>query len=115
MNLIDEVCRLFKGYDRYMKKFRVLVRGENFLINVDGVEQKHGFYTTRYIEAQDEEAAEYAVMDILRGDPKLAKGVLNDKSDPPMMYAEELEEIESFAGLPSPKTGFAFYPDEKKV
>ena len=61
-----------------MKKFRVFVRGENFLINLDDVKQKVGFYTTRFIEAQNEEAAEYAVMDMLREDPKLAKGVLND-------------------------------------
>ena len=45
-----------------MKKFRVFVRGENFLINLDGVNQKLGFYTTRYVEAEDEEAAESAVM-----------------------------------------------------
>lgn len=98
-----------------MKKFRVFVRGENFLINLDGVEQKVGFYTTRYAEAQDEEAAEYVVMDMLREDPKLAKGVLNDKSDPPMMYAEEVEEIESFEGLRLPGTGFVFYPAVKEA
>jgi hypothetical protein len=98
-----------------MKKFRVFVRGENFLINLNRVEQKFGFYTTRYVEARNEEAAEYAVMDMLRCDPKLRKGVLNDKSDPPMMYAVEVEEIDSFEGLPLPGTGFAFYPDEKEA
>lgn len=97
-----------------MKNFRVLVRGQNFLINLDDVDQKVGFYTTRFVEAQNQEAAEYAVMDMLRDDPKLAKGVLNDKSDPPMMYAEEVEEIDSFKGLQLPGTGFAFYPDEKE-
>ena len=97
-----------------MKKFRVLVRGENFLINVDDVEKKRGFYTVRFIEAQDEEAAEYAVMDMLRDDPKLTKGVLNDKSDSPMMYAEEVEEIDSFEGFPLQATGFVFYPDKKE-
>src|SRR5687768_6172626 len=98
-----------------MKKFRVFVRGENFLINLDDVEQKLGFYTTKYVEAQNEEAAEHIVMNMLRDDPKLAKGVLNDKSDPPMMYAEEVEEIESFEAVPLPGSGFAFYPDEKEA
>lgn len=96
-----------------MKKFRVFIRGENFLINLDGVEQKLGFYTTRYVEAHDEEAAEYLVMDMLRDDPKLAKGVLNDKADSPMMYAEEVEELASFEGRPFPGTGFAFYSEEE--
>jgi hypothetical protein len=31
-----------------------------------------------------------------------------------MMYAEEVEEIESFDGLPLRRTGFAFYPDEEE-
>jgi hypothetical protein len=97
-----------------MKKFRVFVRGENFLLNLDEVDQKLGFYTTRYVEAQNEEAAEYVVMNLLRGDPKLQKGVLNDRSDP-MMHAEKVEEIDSFDGLPLPGTGFAFYPDEKEA
>jgi len=98
-----------------MKKFRVFIRGENFLINLDGIEQKLGFYTTRYVEAQDEKAAEYIVMDMLREDPKLAQGVLNDKSDPPLMFAEEVEEVVSFEGRPFPRTGFAFYHDEKEA
>ena len=107
-----KIAPLLEGKS-HVKKFRVFVRGKNFLIKLDDVEKKLGFYTTRFVEAQNEEAAEYVVMDLLRGDPKLAKGVLNDKSDPPMMYAEEVEELDSFAGLPVPGQGFAFYPDEK--
>ncbi|HKY29836.1 MAG TPA: hypothetical protein VJM12_17985 [Pyrinomonadaceae bacterium] len=97
-----------------MKKYKVFVRGENFLINLDGVEQKMGFYTTRFVEAENEVAAEYAVMDILRSDPKLVQGVLNEKSDPPMMYAEEIEELKSMKGYPVPGAGFSFYPEETK-
>ncbi|MCM3870937.1 MAG: hypothetical protein ND895_09635 [Pyrinomonadaceae bacterium] len=95
-----------------MKKFKVFVRGENFLVNVDDVKKKLGFYTTRFVEAQDEEAAEYAVMDMLRGD--LAEQVLNDRSDSPMMYAEKVEELDSFAGFPVPGTGFSFYTDKEE-
>jgi hypothetical protein len=97
-----------------MKKFKVIVRGEGFLINIDDLDQKRGFYTVRFVEAQDAVAAEYAVMDMLRDDPKLTKGVLNDKSDPPMMYAEEVEEIDSFEGFPLKATGFVWYPEEKE-
>ena len=98
-----------------MKKFKVMVRGENFLLNLEGVEQKLGFYTTRFVEAQNEEAAEYDVMEMLRADPEFGKGVLNDKSDRPMMYAEEVEEIDSFEGVTLPGTGFAFYPEENEA
>ena len=72
-----------------MKKYRVFIRGENFLMNLDGMPQKLGFYTTRFVDAASEEAAENVVMDLLRGDSKLVNSVLNEGSDPPMMYAEE--------------------------
>lgn len=97
-----------------MKKYRVFVRGENFLMDVDSVNQMLGFYTTRFVEAEDEQAAEYAVMDSLRSDPKLVGSVLNEDTDPPMMFAEEIEELESFEGFPAPGTGFTFYPAESK-
>lgn len=97
-----------------MKRYKVFVRGENFLLNLDGENQKVGFYTTRFVEAENEEAAEYAVMDMLRDDPQLARSVLNESSDPPMMYADEVEELISFKGFPVPGTGFSFYPEEGK-
>lgn len=40
-----------------MKKYKVLVRGENFLFNVDGKPGKLGFYTTRFVEAKNEDDA----------------------------------------------------------
>ena len=97
-----------------MKKYRVFIRGENFLMDLDGAPQKLGFYTTRFVEAANEEAAENVVMDLLRGDSKLVNNVLNEGSDPPMMYAEEIEEVKSFNGFPAPGTGFTFYPEAGK-
>lgn len=94
-----------------MRKYKVFVRGENFLINFDGVSQKVGFYTTRFVEGEDEEAAEGAVMEMLRGDPTLVEVVLNEGADPPMMYAEEIEELKSFEGFPVPGTGFTFFAE----
>ena len=96
------------------KKYRVLVRGENFLLNLDGKNQKLGFYTTRFVEAPNEEEAEERAFAMLRNDPKLQKGVLNEKSDVPVMFAEEIVELGSFDGLKMPGTGFAFYPQERE-
>jgi hypothetical protein len=96
-----------------MKKYKVLVRGENFLMNLDGVNQKLGFYTTRFAEAENAEAAEHDVMDLLRNDPTLVERVLNEVSDPPMLYAEEIEELRSFEGFSVPGTGFSFFPKKE--
>jgi hypothetical protein len=95
-----------------MKKYKVLIRGENFLMRLDSIKQKLGFYTTRFVEASDEEEAEYAVMDLLR--VELASGVLNQETDTPMMYAEEIEELRSFDGHPFPGTGLAFFPMQER-
>ncbi len=92
-----------------LKKFKVFVRGENFLMNIDGVERRYGFYTTRFVEAQSEEEAELAVVNLLRNDPRLVQAVMNEKIDPPMMYAEEITELKSFGEYQVPGTGFSFF------
>ena len=103
-----------KGAMRNSKKYKVLVRGENFLMNLDGKNQRLGFYTTRFVEAQNEEGAEEKAIALLRDDPKLRSSVLNDQSDAPVMFAEEIVELTSFDGLKMPGTGFVFYPKESE-
>ena len=98
-----------------MKKYRVFVRGENFLMNFDNKDQKVGFYTTVFIEADNEEAAELNAVDLLRHDPKLVSNVLNAKADSPMMFVDEIEELDSFEGLHLPRLGFSFFTEEKET
>ena len=98
-----------------MKKYKVFVHGQNFLLNLDGKAEKVGFYTTRFVEAKDDHEAEMNAISTLRNDPSLREGVLNEKSDPPMLYVEEIAELDSFDGLTLPRTGFSFYTaDEAK-
>jgi hypothetical protein len=95
-----------------MKKYKVLVRGENFLINLEGEDQKLGFYTTAFVEGQDEEQAEQRAMALLRNDKEFRWSVLNEQSDAPMMFVDEIDELQSFEGLNLPRTGFSFFPEE---
>ncbi len=97
-----------------MKKYKVFIRGENFLMNVEGVKKKLGFYTARFVEANSEEEAGNAVMDMLRADLKFEKSALNDRSDSPVMYAQEIEELKSFDGYPYPGAGFIWFPSESE-
>ena len=92
-----------------IKKYKVIVRGENFLLKLDGKAGKVGFYTTRFIEALNDHEAEETAISGLRDDPTLRQVVLNEKSDAPMLFAEEIVELNSFDGLTLPGTGFSFY------
>ena len=95
-----------------MRKYKVTVEGVNFLIKVDTEITKLGFFTTRFVEAQDEHAAENQTMDMLRVELKTL--VENDKADSPMMFVEEIEELQSFGEFKVPGTGFTWYQDEGK-
>ena len=95
-----------------MKKYKVLVEGVNCLIAVDNEMGKYGFFTTRFVEAGNKDDAEARVIDMLRVELKTV--VQNEKSDPPMIFAEEIEELETFPEFNVPRTGFAWYPDERE-
>jgi hypothetical protein len=85
----------------------VRVEGRNFLLEFQDKIDKFGFYVTRTIEAANEKAAEFAAMDIIRAE--LKKIVKNERTDPPMMYLDELWEVEKFDGK---KEGYTFFPEE---
>jgi hypothetical protein len=95
-----------------LKKYRVFIRGENFLLKVDGTAGKVGFYTTRFVEARNDSEAEDTAVSTLRNDSSLRDIVLNEKSDPPMLFVEEIDELISFDGLTLPGTGLAFFAEE---
>jgi hypothetical protein len=95
-----------------MNKYRILIEGKNFIINIEGKNNKLGFITTRWVEARTEAEAEKSAIELIRNDPQLKDTVLNKKDDQPMLYAEEIVEIKSFEGVNPPGAGYGFYPQE---
>jgi hypothetical protein len=94
-----------------MSKYRVLMNGENFLLNFDGRPQKLGFYVTRFVDAADAEGAECAAVALLREDAALKGLVLNGRDDPPVLNADEVEEVEECDAEEHVDTGFSWYTD----
>ena len=97
-----------------MKKYMLMLKGRNFRIEIDGKLEKLGFYTTRWVEAQNPEDAELEALDLVRQDVSLKASVRNDRDDPPMIYLEELCEVERFEGINVPGAGYSFYPDKEE-
>ena len=98
-----------------MKKFRVFIRGENFFMKADGVVKRMGFYTTRYVEGVERDDAERRAIDSLRQLNRLRESLLNDPANPPLLFAEEIEEIDSFEGIESLEPGLVMFDDESTI
>jgi hypothetical protein len=94
-----------------MPHYRVELNGKNFLLTMDGKASRFGFLTSRFVQAQDTTQAELDAVQLIRGDPGLS-GVLNERSDPPMIYCEGIEEVEPFDPASVVQLGLIFYPEE---
>jgi hypothetical protein len=95
-----------------MKKFKVLVTGNNCFIREDEKPpRKYGFYTTAFVEVPNAEQAEAIAIELLRNDPKLRNACENDASDPPVIRVESIDEIASFDGCKLPRTGLALFEE----
>jgi len=92
-------------------RFRVLINGQNCWLNIEGKPQRTGFYTTRFVEAQDAEKAKAIAEEVIRVDSKLSDGLLNERNDPPVICAEEVEEVSTL----EPATGYAFYSEDEDI
>ena len=80
-------------------------------MRLSGEVKRFGFYTTRFVEASNSNKAEERALELIRNDPELRSQVLNTPHDPPMIYTEEMVEIEEDE-VPEVQRGFSFFPAE---
>lgn len=96
-----------------MKDFCVLIRGENFFVKLEDAARLYGFYTSRTVRAADHAGAEALAIESIRRDDRLRGMVLNDPSDPPRLFAEEITEASSSATTET--SGLAWFQDESTL
>jgi len=80
-----------------MTTFLVRLNGQNFLIDGDDGPRKKRFCSTRLVEAEDQDRAETLARELIINDPRFKNSVLNQESDPPMIYIESVSEISAMA------------------
>ncbi len=93
-----------------MKKYRILIQGKDFHIEVENGNPIIGFYTTRFVEAENPDEAELKAVDLIKNDNKLKNSMKKELNPKPMLFAKEIEELESFDEVDPPGEGYTFYP-----
>lgn len=98
-----------------MKKYQILVEGSNFFLKLSKKDiKKYGFYATRFVEAETPERAFEIVKDILRNQIK-REDIYNEEDNPPILYPNEIDEVECFDDIIIPGEGFTFFSEEGNI
>ena len=98
-----------------MKKWRILMKGTNFRMEFEeGTRsrvRRMGSVTNVFLTARTPREAELRAVAVVRRDKSLRNAVRNEVGDPPLLFADEIDEIASFKGCRRPRQGLAFYPE----
>jgi len=99
-----------------MKKFAVIVHGQNFLIQdqEDKFAALREFYIHAYPEAETAEAAEELALELVRELMKTRKMVRNAADNPPVLLIDECVEVAEWPECTRPLSGFVFIEGAKK-
>lgn len=89
------------------------VHGRNFRLSWQerrtSVTRITGFYTTRCVVAANPADAERQAIDLIRQDSNLRRSVKNSPTNPPLMFTVDIVEVDTFAPLKPPGTGYVFF------
>jgi hypothetical protein len=92
-------------------KYRVRVYGFDPASGQTAEGPRVGFWTTRYLEANDEAQAGDLAVRMVLSEERLAEVVKAEWRGQPVIRAEEVAEIESFDGIPTPGAGYTFFEE----
>ena len=95
-----------------MTTYLVRLTGQNFLMDGDRGPRKKRFYATRLVEAENPKRAETLALDIIRNDTRLQNTVLNEVSNPPIIYLKSVSEMSATAYDAQIRANALYWEDE---
>ena len=95
-----------------MKSYKVILEGFPITIEIDGERQRVSFVVTRFVEADDLEAARERAVRMVRSDPKLRRSTDAWEIEHMKVIVGRAEEI-PVDEVPGVQPGFAFFPFEE--
>ena len=97
-----------------MATYLVRLHGQNFLMGSDQGPRKMRFYSTRLVEAENPIRAETLARDLIRNDSRLQNGILNEESEPPLIYLESVSEVSAMA-YDAQNRAHSFYWEDENI
>ena len=80
---------------------------------MDGNIGIYGFFANRFVEAPDEKQAEFKALELIRTDDNIQSALLNERDYPPLIFVEEIVELDSFDGFEVLNKGVTWYPEDE--
>lgn len=79
-----------------MKRYRIQICGENFLLDLDGEHGKFGFSATRDIKAKNREDAERIALIKIHQELNQSAHIIKNTPDSPRVFTESIKELKFF-------------------
>ena len=94
-----------------MAAYRAMIEGRNFLLSLDGRQRRYGFYQTVFLECAEPSEVEARAIGAVKGDAELKQLALNEVADPPMLFLDSYQELDSTEPLPTAQ-GRTYYVEK---
>ena len=95
-----------------MTQYRVLIKGNNYLINKDGKTKKYGFSQNMFIEADSSQKAKLIAIATIKLDKELEAITLNSESDPPQVWVDTFWELDVLDDISSIDTNRNYFREK---
>lgn len=79
-----------------MPRFRVQMRGENFLLDLDGEHAKFGLQATRIVKASTQQEAERIALIRMHQEINQSSHLVKNTPDAPRIYLERTETLKCY-------------------